>query len=133
LIHKLDIKTNERVEFQDITRRVAGIVSDSGVKNGVCHLFSLHTTAGITVNEHADPDVVADIIGQLDAMVPQHNRYHHREGNSPAHIKTSLVGDSETLLIEDGRLVLGTWQGIFFCEFDGPRSRTIIVKVIPDT
>jgi secondary thiamine-phosphate synthase enzyme len=132
-MHKLDIKTSTRVELHDITRRVAEIVSESGVKSGVCCLSSLHTTAGLTVNEHADPDVVADIIEQLDVMVPQHNRYRHREGNSPAHIKASLMGDSETLLIEDGRLVLGTWQGIFFCEFDGPRNRTVMVKIIPDT
>jgi len=131
-MQKLDIKTNARVEFQDITWKVADLVSESGVKNGVCHIFSLHTTAGITVNEHADPDVVADIIEQLDVMVPQHNRYRHREGNSPAHIKASLMGDSEILLVEDGRLVIGTWQGIFFCEFDGPRNRTVTVKIIPD-
>lgn len=128
----LDIKTSSRVEFQDITRRVADVVSKSGVKSGVCYLISLHTTAGLTVNEHADPDVVTDIIEQLDKMVPQHSRYHHREGNSPAHIKTSLMGDSETLIIENGRLALGTWQGIFFCEFDGPRSRKVMVKVVPD-
>jgi secondary thiamine-phosphate synthase enzyme len=133
VIEKLDIKTNARVEFQDITRMVADVVSKSGVKNGFCFLFSLHTTAGLTVNEHADPDVVTDIIAQLDAMVPQHSRYHHREGNSPAHIKASLMGDSETLIIEDGRLVLGTWQGIFFCEFDGPRHRTVVIRVVPDS
>jgi secondary thiamine-phosphate synthase enzyme len=132
-MHKLDIKTSTRVELQDITRKVAEIVSGSGVESGVCFLFSLHTTAGLTVNEHADPDVVADIIEQLDVMVPQHDRYRHREGNSPAHIKAGLMGDSETLLIEDGRLVLGTWQGIFFCEFDGPRNRTVMVKIVQDT
>ena len=132
MIHRLDIKTNMRVEFQDITRKAADIISESGVNSGVCYLFSLHTTAGVTVNEHADSDVVADIIEQLDIMVPQHNRYRHREGNSPAHIKASLMGDSETLLIEDGRLVLGTWQGIFFCEFDGPRNRSVMLKIIPD-
>jgi secondary thiamine-phosphate synthase enzyme len=132
-MYKLDIKTNAEVELQDITRRVAQIVSGSGVRSGLCCLFSLHTTAGLTVNEHADPDVVADIIEHLDVMVPQHNRYRHREGNSPAHIKASLMGDSETLFIEDGRLLLGTWQGIFFCEFDGPRSRTVLVKIIPDS
>jgi secondary thiamine-phosphate synthase enzyme len=132
-MHKLDIKTSTRVELQDITRKVAEIVSGSGVESGVCFLFSLHTTAGLTVNEHADPDVVADIIEQLDVMVPQHDRYRHREGNSPAHIKAGLMGDSETLLIEDGRLVLGMWQGIFFCEFDGPRNRTVMVKIVQDT
>ena len=132
MIHKLDIKTDRRVEFQDITRRVRETVSASGVDNGICYLFSLHTTAGITVNEHADPSVVDDIINQLDTMVPQHSGYCHREGNSPAHIKASLMGDSETLFIEDGKIVLGTWQGVFFCEFDGPRNRTVLVKIIPD-
>ena len=133
MIYKLDIKTGAKVELQDITRKVEDIVSESSVKSGVCYLFSMHTTAGITINEHADPDVVADIIEQLDVMVPQHNRYRHREGNSPAHIKASLTGDSEILLIENGHLVLGTWQGIFFCEFDGPRNRTILVKIIAET
>ena len=132
MIHKLDIKTNSKVEFQDITRRVREIVSASGIDNGICYLFSLHTTAGITVNEHADPNVVEDIINQLDTMVPQHSKYRHMEGNSPAHIKASLMGDSRTLFIEDGKIVLGTWQGIFFCEFDGPRNRTVLVKVISD-
>jgi secondary thiamine-phosphate synthase enzyme len=132
-MYKLDIITNARVELQDITRKVVDIVSESGVSSGVCYLFSMHTTAGITVNEHADPDVVTDIVEQLDAMVPQHDRYRHREGNSPAHIKASLMGDSETLLIENGRLVLGTWQGIFFCEFDGPRNRTVMVNIIANT
>ena len=132
MIHKLDIKTNSRVEFQDISRKVGDTVAASGVKNGVCYVYSKHTTAGITVNENADPDVVTDIIEQLDVMVPQHNRYRHSEGNSPAHIKASLMGDSETLFIEDGRIVLGTWQGIFFCEFDGPRSRVVLVKIVAD-
>ena len=132
-MYKLDIKTSTRIELQDITGRIVEIVSESGVQSGVCHLFSMHTTAGITINEHADPDVVADIVEQLDVMVPQHNRYRHREGNSPAHIKASLMGDSESLLIEKGSLVLGTWQGIFFCEFDGPRNRTVMVKIIADT
>ena len=132
MIHKVDIKTQSSVEFQDVTRKVTDIVGASGVHSGICHVFSPHTTAGITVNEHADPSVVEDIIAQLDVMVTQHNNYRHMEGNSPAHIKASLMGDSEMLFIEDGKLVLGTWQGIFFCEFDGPRNRTMIVKIIPD-
>ena len=132
VIHKIDIKTTSRVEFQDITRSVNEIVANSGVKSGVCYIFVPHTTVGVMVNEHADPDVVGDIAAQLDVMVPQHDRYHHREGNSPAHIKATLIGDSETLFIEEGRLVLGTWQGIFFSEFDGPRSRHIYIKIIAD-
>lgn len=130
MIDKVDIKTNSRVEFQDVTKLVRGLVEKSKVKNGVCYLFVPHTTAGITINEHADPDVVRDIIEHLDMTVPQHDEYHHREGNSPAHIKAVMVGDSETLLIEDGMLVLGTWQGIFFAEFDGPRHRYLCAKII---
>jgi secondary thiamine-phosphate synthase enzyme len=132
LIIKLDIKTKSRVEFLDITDRVRDIVASSHVRDGLCYLFVPHTTAGIMVNEHADPAVVADIAAQLDTMVPQHKNYRHTEGNSPAHIKASFIGDSRTLLIEDGRLVLGTWQGIFFGEFDGPRSRSLLVKITAD-
>lgn len=132
MIHKVDIKTHSRVDFQDITVRVGDIVEASGVKSGICYVFVPHTTAGVMVNEHADPSVVEDIAAQLEVMVPQHQNYRHLEGNSPAHIKATIVGDSETLFIEDGRLVLGTWQGIFFCEFDGPRSRHLLVKVVPD-
>jgi secondary thiamine-phosphate synthase enzyme len=132
LIHKVDIKTKSRTDFQDITREVGDIIGASGVQSGVCYLYVPHTTAGITVNEHADPSVVEDIAAQLEVMVPQHDKYRHLEGNSPAHIKASLIGDSETLLIEDGKIVLGTWQGIFFCEFDGPRNRKLIIKIVPD-
>jgi secondary thiamine-phosphate synthase enzyme len=132
LIQRVDIKTHARVEFQDVTARVGDIVAESGVKSGVCYVFVPHTTAGVTVNEHADPSVVEDIAAQLDKMVPQHQNYRHREGNSPAHIKAAIIGDSETLFIEDGKLVLGTWQGIFFSEFDGPRNRSMLVKIVPD-
>lgn len=132
MIHKVDIKTQARVEFQDVTARVRGIVAESGVKSGICYVFVPHTTAGVTVNEHADPSVVEDIAAQLDKMVPQHQNYRHREGNSPAHIKAAIIGDSETLFIENGKLVLGTWQGIFFSEFDGPRNRNMLVKIVPD-
>jgi len=120
------------VEFQDITRTVRDIVGESGVRSGVCYIFVPHTTAGVTVNEHADPSVVEDIIEQLDKMVPQHGNYRHLEGNSPAHIKASLMGDSEVLFIEDGQIVLGTWQGIFFCEFDGPRNRRLLLKIVAE-
>jgi secondary thiamine-phosphate synthase enzyme len=129
LIHKLDIKTKSRVELQEITDRVRDVVAASGIKSGICHLFVPHTTAGILVNEHADPSVVEDIAAQLDELVPQNKSYRHLEGNAPAHIKASLIGDSRTLFIEDGKLVLGTWQGIFFCEFDGPRNRNVLVKL----
>jgi secondary thiamine-phosphate synthase enzyme len=130
LITRIDIKTSSRIEFRDITGEVRNIVGKSSVNNGLCYIFVPHTTAGILVNEHADPAVVADIAAQLDAVAPQHKNYRHTEGNAPAHIKAGLLGDSRTLFIEDGRLVLGTWQGIFFAEFDGPRSRSVLVKIV---
>ena len=132
MINRVDIKTKSKVEFQDITLKVGDIVRASGVQSGVCYIFVPHTTAGVTVNEHADPSVAEDIAAQLEAMVPQDSNYRHMEGNAPAHIKASLVGNSEALLIEEGELVLGTWQGIFFCEFDGPRNRTLLIKIMPN-
>jgi len=132
LLYKIEIKTRSKVDFQDITPKLKEVVEASGTQSGLCYAFLPHTTAGITLNEHADPSVSDDIATQLESMVPQHNNYRHMEGNAPAHIKASLVGDSETLFIEGGKLVLGTWQGIFFCEFDGPRNRTILIKIVPD-
>ena len=132
MIHKLDVKTQSQVELQEITDRVRSIVAASGIKDGICHIFVPHTTAGVLVNEHADPSVVEDIAAQLDEMVPQNKSYRHLEGNSPAHIKASIIGDSRTLFIEGGKLALGTWQGIFFCEFDGPRNRNVLVKLTAD-
>lgn len=132
MITRLKVTTRSRVEFQDITSQVQEAISLSGITNGVCYVFVPHTTAGITVNEHADPSVVTDISEQLNRMIPQRNDYRHLEGNAPAHIKASLVGNSHTLLIEGGKLLLGTWQGLFFCEFDGPRQRTVLVKLIAD-
>ena len=132
MLYRLSVRTRERVDSQDITGTVRDTIKSSGVQSGVCHVFVPHTTAGVTVNEHADPSVVDDIIMQLDKMVPQHGDYRHLEGNSPAHIKASLVGNSQTLLVEDGRPVLGTWQGVFFCEFDGPRNRSLLIKIEPD-
>ncbi len=132
MIYKVDIKTKSRVEFQDVTLKVRDIVGASGVQSGLCYVFVPHTTAGITVNEHADPSVVEDIAAQLETVIPQNRNYRHLEGNAPAHIKASLVGNSETLLIEDGKIILGTWQGIFFCEFDGPRNRHLLIKIMPD-
>jgi secondary thiamine-phosphate synthase enzyme len=132
VLYSLSVRTGGRVEFQDITGTVRDTISSSGVKSGVCHVFVPHTTAGITINEHADPSVVQDIAAQLEKMVPQHNRYRHLEGNSPAHIKASLMGSSQTIFIEDGKPVLGTWQGVFFCEFDGPRNRSLLIKIVAD-
>ena len=132
MIHRINIKTNSRVELQDITGEIRGVIEKSGVKSGVCYVLVPHTTAGIFINEHADPSVAEDIAAQLEEIVPRQRNYRHLEGNSPAHIKASLLGDSRTLFIEDGKLVLGTWQGIFFGEFDGPRSRHVMVKIVAD-
>lgn len=115
-----------------MTAKVQELVISSGIEKGICYIFVPHTTAGVTVNEHADPSVAEDIAARLEHLVPQGRDYRHLEGNAPAHIKAVLVGTSETLLVDGGRLVLGTWQGIFFCEFDGPRERTVLVKIVPD-
>ncbi len=133
MLHRINIQTKSRVEFQDITLQVKNAVAKSSLKSGICHVVTLHTTSAITVNENADPDVVKDMIDELNSLVPQHSLYRHREGNSPAHIKASIIGNSASLIVEDGTLLLGTWQGIFFCEFDGPRNRTVLVKVISDS
>jgi secondary thiamine-phosphate synthase enzyme len=127
----IEIKTKNREEISDLTREIQKIVTDSGVRNGLCTIFVPHTTAGITINENADPDVKADILTALRKAVPNSLPYTHAEGNSPAHIKASLVGSSVTVIVEDGRPCLGTWQGIQFCEFDGPRTRKVWVTLAP--
>ncbi len=132
MIARFSVPTRSKVELQDISSQVKEIVQSSGVSEGVCHVFVPHTTAGVITNENADPDVARDILTQLETMVPIQGNYRHREGNAPAHVKASLVGCSQILLIEDGRPVLGTWQGVFLCEFDGPRRRTVIVQVLPN-
>lgn len=124
----ISINTRDRSEMTDITSKVEGELKRSGLKDGVCFLFVPHTTAGITINEGADPSVVADIQATLNKLVPWEGSYRHLEGNSAAHIKSSLMGSSVIVLVESGRLKLGTWQGIFFCEFDGPRSRKVYMK-----
>jgi len=126
----LNVSTSSRFELIDITERIRAVVRKEKIANGLCHIFAPHTTAAITINENADPDVSQDIISILDRLIPLHGPYLHREGNSAAHLKASLVGASETVMIENGRLVLGTWQGIYFCEFDGPRSRNVQIKFI---
>jgi secondary thiamine-phosphate synthase enzyme len=128
----LTIRTTARCEMIDITDRVAALVKESGLQDGICCLFVPHTTAAVTINENADPDVPRDILAALDRIVPLADRYRHAEGNAAAHIKTSLFGVSQTIFIEEGRLVLGTWQSIFFCEFDGPRTRKILVRPTAD-
>ena len=127
---QLSIRTNSRFEMIDITRAVAGAVKEENVVSGICYVFVPHTTAAVTINENADPDVPRDIIMELDKVIPFHDNYRHMEGNSAAHIKASLIGSSEAVFVENGNLVLGTWQSLFFCEFDGPRTRKYMVKVI---
>jgi secondary thiamine-phosphate synthase enzyme len=124
------VRTNSRFEMLDITGQVRDLLKESNIKSGICHVFIPHTTAAITINENADPDVPRDIIMGLDRLVPLNGNYRHSEGNAAAHIKSSLIGVSEAILIEKGDLILGTWQSIFFCEFDGPRSRKVFVKLI---
>jgi secondary thiamine-phosphate synthase enzyme len=124
------VKTQHHTQFVRIDREVQQIVTETGIKDGVCHVFVPHTTAGITINENADPDVVRDIINTLDRLVPWDLKYAHVEGNSAAHVKASMMGFSQAVIIEGGRLRLGTWQSLYFCEFDGPRSRNVWVQVI---
>jgi len=124
------VSTRSRTEMIDITDRIQAAVREAGVQNGSVIVFCPHTTAAITINENADPDVVHDVLLALDEMVPRSNRgFQHSEGNSDAHCKSSLIGCSEQVLVQDGKLTLGTWQAVYFCEFDGPRSRRVIVQV----
>jgi secondary thiamine-phosphate synthase enzyme len=130
MVEKLHVKTSAKTELVDITGSIQGVVQKTGVKDGVCFVFVPHTTAAVTINENADPSVPKDILMELNKIVPFQDRYQHGEGNSAAHIKASLMGFSQVVFVESGRLVLGTWQGLFFCEFDGPRSREVYVKVV---
>ncbi|HBE73416.1 MAG TPA: hypothetical protein DDW31_04930 [candidate division Zixibacteria bacterium] len=126
----IDISTSTRSQLVDITDKVRKALAESGVKDGLCVLWVPHTTAGITINENADPSVARDILMELDRRIPWEDGYAHSEGNSAAHVKSSLVGCEKTLLIEGGRLALGTWQGVYFCEFDGPRKRQVWLKIV---
>lgn len=129
MLSEFTVKTHSQEEFVDITNLVKEVVASSGVQKGVAVVYVPHTTAGITTNESADPNVVEDILETLRKIVPFNFPYHHLEGNAPAHIKASIMGSSLSVLIERGNLLLGTWQGIFFCEFDGPRTRRVWVEV----
>ncbi|MCG8616245.1 MAG: secondary thiamine-phosphate synthase enzyme YjbQ [Desulfobacterales bacterium] len=129
---KISVKTSARTQMIDITAQVREVVAASGVKNGLVHVYSMHTTGAITINENADPAVETDILACINKVIPFDDGFKHMEGNSAAHIKVSLFGPSETIPLEDGKMVLGTWQGIFFCEFDGPRQRRVNVKILPD-
>jgi secondary thiamine-phosphate synthase enzyme len=126
----LTVKTQSKTEFIDITSGVQQMIQSSGISDGLCMLYVPHTTAAVTINESADPSVKSDILMVLNDIVPWKSAYRHLEGNSPAHIKSTIVGASELIAVEDGKLQLGTWQGIFFCEFDGPRTRRVDLKIV---
>jgi secondary thiamine-phosphate synthase enzyme len=130
MVKYLNVKSRQRNEFIDITPRVEEVLRETGIKSGVCYVYVPHTTAGVTINEGADPSVQHDILNTLSGLIPHEGGYHHAEGNSDAHIKSSLVGASQYLLIDEGKLMLGTWQSVFFCEFDGPRHRRVALKFI---
>ncbi len=127
----IPVKTDSRSQLKDITVSVQQEVSNAGIRDGICTIFVPHTTAGITINEGADPAVCRDILKTLNELIPRDKGYDHMEGNSDSHIKSSLMGSSVSILVENGHLVLGTWQKIFFCEFDGPRRRKVYVKTLP--
>jgi len=129
-VYTFGVKTGQHCVMIDITKEVQSKVKESGVKNGICIIFIPHTTAGITINENADPDVVRDFLMEISKVIPLTDGYHHSEGNSAAHIRASVMGFSQTVIIEEGRLLLGTWQGIYFMEFDGPRIRKVQVKIM---
>ncbi len=130
MLQTFNLQTKHREHFYDITYSVKEAVAKSAIQNGICIIFCPHTTAGITINENADPDVLTDLALGLDKAFPDRSEFCHSEGNSSAHLKASCVGAGQTVIIADGRLLLGTWQGIYFCEFDGPRSRKFHVKII---
>ncbi len=129
-MERFTVRTRQRMEFVDITDRVARCIEATGVKEGICMVFVPHTTCGVTINENADPSVPADLIAHTASMVPRHGSYRHTEGNSDAHIKASLFGSSVLVPVTEGRPALGTWQGIFLCEFDGARTRSVWVQVV---
>ncbi len=131
-VEQIQVPTHQREELIDITGEVRSYITKAGLQNGLIVLYVPHTTAGVTINENADPDVARDILYKLNKEIPQSDDYHHGEGNSDAHIKSSLVGASLQIIVSDGKPVLGTWQGIYFCEFDGPRTRKLYLKAISD-
>jgi len=130
-VEKFTVRTTAHAQFVNIDREINRIIDGAGVRNGLCRVFVPHTTAGLTINENADPDVVRDILASLDRLVPWNNNYAHSEGNSAAHIKASMMGFSQTVFIENGAMAMGTWQSVFFCEFDGPRTRQVWVGITP--
>ncbi len=132
MIKRIELQTTARIQLIDITAQVKGILRNEGISAGIMVVFVPHTTCGVTINENADPSVKEDITTLLSKLVPADGSYRHAEGNSDAHIKASLLGSSVTVIVESGALILGTWQGIFLAEFDGPRKRSILIKVIPE-
>ena len=128
----IHVKTKRRTQLVDITNEVQRVVGASGVKSGTCLLYVPHTTAGILINEHADPDVASDVEGALDRLIPFEGPYRHAEGNSDSHVKSMLSGMNQFVFVHDGKLALGRWQGVFLAEFDGPRERQLYIKVLPD-
>lgn len=131
-VHAAQVETHARVEFKDITDLVQKAVTESGTQSGTCFLFVPHTTAAILINENDDPALQKDLDNFLKSLAPRDGSYHHNDGNCDAHLKAAVIGNSKTLLVENGRLILGRWQGVFLCEFDGPRRRELRIKVLPD-
>lgn len=132
MIRQMRVQTKSRTELVDITQALQRLVAESGVRSGICYIYVPHTTSGITINENSDPNVGRDILKELNKVIPFEDNYGHTKGNSAAHIKSSIIGVSKSVIVEEGRLQLGTWQAVFFCEFDGPRERRVMVKVITD-
>ncbi len=132
MIQKMKVKTEQRVQMVDITGGIQRLIDRAAAKSGIASIFCPHTTAAITINENADASVQSDICETLSSLIPHHSRYAHTEGNADAHVKSALTGSSRTVFIDGGKLCLGTWQGIFFCEFDGPRTREVWVRILKD-
>jgi len=132
MLTEISVKTDSKSALVDITEKIRKEVGKIGIQNGICHLYAPHTTAALTINENYDPSVAKDIVEELNRLIPLNGHYKHQEGNAAAHIKSAIIGSSRSLFIENGDLVLGTWQGIFFCEFDGPRSRKVLMKILKE-
>lgn len=132
MVRYINVRSRQRNEFIDITEKVQEVIKEAGITSGICYVYVPHTTAGVTVNEGADPSVQRDIQNTMSRLVPYEMNYSHREGNADAHIKSCIIGTTQCLIIDEGRLVLGTWQAIYFCEFDGPRHRRVALKLIAD-
>jgi secondary thiamine-phosphate synthase enzyme len=130
-MRKIEVRSRSREEMIDVTDEVRRAVAESGVRDGLCCVFSPHTTAGVTIQENSDPDVRSDMLGHLAQLVPQSPKFRHSEGNADAHIKTSVVGPSSALIVEGGKILLGAWQAVYLCEFDGPRSRNLWIQTVP--